>query len=118
MRRGEVWWGAPTLLGGSRKRRPFLVVSHDVFNSNERWAKVLAVHLTTGGTELSTSWQVAIPRGVAGLPNPSTAKCAEIYTLWKADLAEAIGTLPREYMSRVDAALGVALALPAAGESA
>jgi len=67
--------------------------------------------------EASTSWQVAIPRGVAGLPGPSTAKCAEIYTLCKDDLAEAIGTLPRAYMSRVDAALGIALALPLSGES-
>lgn len=75
------------------------------------------MHLTTFGHETSTSWQVAIPRGVAGLPSPSTAKCAEIYTLWKDDLAEVVGTLPREYMSRVDAALGVALALPAVGAS-
>jgi len=92
-------------------------VSHDVFNSNERWLKVLVVHLTTVRAEASTSWQVAIPRGVAGLPGPSTAKCAEIYTLCKDDLAEAIGTLPRAYMSRVDAALGIALALPLSGES-
>jgi mRNA-degrading endonuclease toxin of MazEF toxin-antitoxin module len=112
MRRGELWWAAPTLPGGSRKRRPFLVVSHDVFNSNDRWRKVLVVHLTTARGEPSTSWQVAIPRGVAGLPSPSVAKCAEVYTLFKEDLAEAVGTLPREYMVRVDAALSLALGLP------
>ena len=51
------------------------------------------------------------------VPTPSTAKHAEIGTLWKDDLAGVFGPLPRESMSRVDAALGVALALPAAGAS-
>ena len=45
------------------------------------------------------------------------AKHTEIGTLWKDDLAGVFGTLPRESISRVDAALGVALALPAAGAS-
>ena len=47
MLRGEVWWGHPTLPGGSRKRRPFLIVSHDAFNRNERYPKVMVVHLTS-----------------------------------------------------------------------
>jgi mRNA-degrading endonuclease toxin of MazEF toxin-antitoxin module len=113
MRRGEVWWGAPTLPGGSRKRRPFLVVSHDGFNRNERYPKVLAVHVTTvrraGGP---FAWEVAVPAGAAGLSKPGVVKCGEVYTLFKHQLSEVCGTLGREAMGEVDRALAVALCLP------
>ncbi len=76
----------------------------------------MVVHLTTVATERATSWQVSIGRGVGGLPSTSialrlAAECAEVYTLFKADLAEPIGTLPRERMREIDRALGVALGL-------
>lgn len=112
MQRGDVWWGQPVLPGGSRKLRPFLVVSADAFNRNERYRKVMVVHLTTaprpGGPY---DWEVELPRGTAGLPSRSTAKCAEVYTLLKDQLTELIGTLPREYLYRVDEALALSLAL-------
>ena len=73
----------------------------------------MVVHLTTVATERPTSWQVRIPRGEATLPSASIAKCAEIYTLFKEDLTEPIGTLPRERMREIDRALGLALALDA-----
>lgn len=113
VRRGEIWWGRPPLPGGSTKERPFLVVSADAFNINERYRKVMVIHLTSspraGGPY---AWEVALPRGVAGLPAASTAKCAEVYTFFKESLTELIGTLPVEDMRRIDAALGVALSLP------
>jgi mRNA-degrading endonuclease toxin of MazEF toxin-antitoxin module len=99
--------------GGDRKKRPFLVVSDDAFNANDRYTKVLVVHLTTvarpGGP---FDWEVEIPRGVARLPKKSVAKCGEIYTFFKAHIGDLIGTLPGDYMGRVDRALGVALGLP------
>lgn len=76
----------------------------------------MVVHLTTvprqGGPY---DWEVTLPRGTAGLPLASTAKCAEVYTLWKDDLIELAGTLPREYVERLDQALKVALSLEHAG---
>lgn len=110
MRRGEIWWGEPGLPGGARKRRPFLIVSNDAFNLNEKWRKVMVVHLTTVAGA-AVSWQVPVPRGVAGLPQPSTAKCAEVYTVFKNDLVSLVGTLPREYMIRIDAALQITLSI-------
>ena len=112
MRRGEVWWGAPSLPGGSRKRRPFLIVSNDVFNANDRYPKLLAVHLTSVARSSGPfRWEVDLPRGAAGLPVASTIKCAEIYTLLKTDLGALIGTLPPGDIARVDQALTLALAL-------
>lgn len=113
MRRGEVWWGRPGVPGVQQKRRPFLVVSHDAFNGDDRYVKALVVHLTTarraGGPY---DWEVEVRRGVAGLPEASVVKCNEIYTVFKRDLEAQIGTLPAPLMGRVDQALAIALALP------
>jgi len=110
VRRGDVLWGSPPTPGGERKRRPFLVVSGDAFNANERWTKVLVVHLTSvrrpGGPY---DWEVTLPRGAANLPQPSVAKCGEIYTLFKTQLGELIGTLAREHMEQIERALHVTL---------
>lgn len=111
-----MWWASPRLSGGKRKRRPMLVVSHDAFNENPRYPKVMVVHLTSvtrpGGP---FDWEVAVPRGSGGLPRGSVAKCAEVYTLAKDQLDEAIGMLPKTLMQRVDRALALALALPTGG---
>ena len=99
--------------GGSHKKRPFVIVSADAFNLNERYRKVMVVHLTTATRQGGPyDWEVALPRGAAGLPSASVAKCSEVYTLLKEHLADLCGTLPREYVEKVDAALRVALALP------
>lgn len=113
MQRGEVWWGDPTLPGGSHKRRPFLVVSHDAFNRNDRYQKVMVVHLTTvRRAEGPYPWEVDLPRGAGGLAVGSVAKCGEIYTLLKAHLVECAGALRHEEMERIDRALAIALSLP------
>lgn len=113
MRRGEVWWGRAELSGGSRKRRPFLVVSHDAFNGNERYPKVMVVHLTSvQRIGPGFPWEVDVPRGAAGLPLSSVAKCGGVYTVLKSQLAECAGTLPAARMAEVDRALALALALP------
>jgi len=113
MLRGEVWWGRPPIPGsGQRKKRPFVIVSADAFNQNDHYRKVLVVHLTSakraGGPY---DWEVALPRGTAGLPSASTAKCAEVYTLLKEDLVKLAGTLPAAAQERIDRALAVALSL-------
>lgn len=113
MRRAEVWWASPPMAGGSRKRRPVLIISDDLFHHNERYPKVMAVHLTSvhhlGGP---FAWEVDLPKGAAGLAHSSVVKCAEVFTLEKSQLASLIGTLSRDYMRRVDRALAIALALP------
>jgi mRNA-degrading endonuclease toxin of MazEF toxin-antitoxin module len=88
------------------------VVSDDAFNANENYTKVMVVHLTTvqrGGGPYD--WEVEVPRGVARLPKKSLVKCAEVYTILKAHLGEVIGTLPSEYLNRVNHALALALGI-------
>ncbi len=88
------------------------MVSGDAFNANELYLKVLVVHLTSvhrpGGPY---PWEVEIPKGVAGLPRSSTAKCAEVYTFFKSDLTGQVGTLPADKLAEVNSALSLALEL-------
>ncbi|MFN8627168.1 MAG: type II toxin-antitoxin system PemK/MazF family toxin [Candidatus Binatia bacterium] len=114
MRRGEVWWGQPALPGGSHTRRPFLIVSHNAFNQNERYPKVMVVHLTADrGPGDAYPWEVDLPRGAAGPSVASVAKCGEIYTLLKSHLHDLAGMLTADQMQQVDRASMTALALPA-----
>jgi mRNA-degrading endonuclease toxin of MazEF toxin-antitoxin module len=109
-----VWWAQPSLAGGSRKRRPFLVVSHDAFNRNGRYPKVMVVHLTSvQRVGADFPWEVRIARGEGGLPAASVAKCGEVYTLLKNQLESRAGMLRAEKMEQIDAALVLALGLPA-----
>lgn len=115
MRRGELWWAAVPMTGSGGKLRPMLIVSADAFNRNDRYPKVMAVHVTSvkrlGGPY---DWEVALPRGTAGLKRSSIAKCGEIYTLWKEQLSRAAGTVPAELMHQIDGALATALDLSGA----
>jgi mRNA-degrading endonuclease toxin of MazEF toxin-antitoxin module len=111
--RGEVWWSSVPMKGSASKRRPMLVVSDDAFNRNERYRKVMVVHLTSvkrlGG---ALEWEVLLPRGAAGLPLASVVKCSEVYTLWKEQLQGPAATLAPAVMREVDRALSIALSLP------
>jgi mRNA-degrading endonuclease toxin of MazEF toxin-antitoxin module len=89
-----------------------LVVSVDAFNRNELYPKVMVVHLTSVVRRADPyQWEVEIPRGVAGVPTSSVAKCNEVYTVLKSQLAACEGSLPAAYVERVDAALAVSLGL-------
>jgi mRNA-degrading endonuclease toxin of MazEF toxin-antitoxin module len=90
-----------------------VVVSDDAFNRNDRYPKVLVVHVTTV-RRLSGpfAWEVGLPGGSGGLAKPGVVKCGEVYTLFKHQLTETCGTLSRPAMAQVDRALAVALGLP------
>jgi mRNA interferase MazF len=111
--RGEVWWSSARMASGSRKRRPVLIVSGDGFNRNERYPRVVAVHVTSVHRPAGAPvWEVEIPKGAANLERASIAKCAELYTIRKERLESRIGAIPRDVMQRVDRALAIALSLP------
>jgi mRNA-degrading endonuclease toxin of MazEF toxin-antitoxin module len=92
------------------------VVSVDAFNRNERYQKVMVVHLTTalrpGG---SFRWEVGLPPGTAGLPAASTVKCNEVYTIFKSQLTMLVGALPSAHLDRVDRAIALALGVDRLG---
>ena len=94
--RGSLYWGRMD------KRRPVLVISHDLRN---RFASdVTIVPCSTSLRPLS--WHVLLPRGEGGLPFESTAKCEQVTTLPKSDLEpRALGALGPSRMREVEQAL-------------
>lgn len=99
--------------GSGGNRHPMLIVSDDVFNLNDRYTKVMAIHITSVKRIYGPyDWEVALPRGTARLPRSSVAKSGEVYTLWKEQMQGLVGTVPFNIMSQVDRALAVALGLP------
>jgi mRNA interferase MazF len=118
MRRGEVRWAKIPMKGSRDKRRPMLVVSDDAFNRNDRYPKVMVVHVTSVKRMAGPyDWEVSLPRGTAGLERSSIAKCGEIYTLWKDQLKGTSGTVPPDIMKGIDRALAIALSLPVEDET-
>jgi mRNA-degrading endonuclease toxin of MazEF toxin-antitoxin module len=110
MRRGEIWWGRPPTVGRARKRRPFVVVSHDAFNTNPSFPKVMVVGVTSR-VGRAYPWELELPRGTAGLPRGSRASCGEIYTFRKEWFDKLGGSLPASLIYDLDDALRRALAL-------
>jgi mRNA-degrading endonuclease toxin of MazEF toxin-antitoxin module len=90
-----------------------LIVSDDAFNQNERYRKIMVVHITSAKRLHGPyDWEVPLPRGTARLERSSVVKCAEIYTLWKEQIQGPAGTLSPLLMRQVDRALAITLSLP------
>jgi mRNA-degrading endonuclease toxin of MazEF toxin-antitoxin module len=89
------------------RRRPCVVVSHDVFTANPRWRGVTVVPLTT-----AERWQrpspttVQLAAGEGNLPKACTALAHQVTTLDKSKVLEpAIGRLPDHRMAALATAL-------------
>jgi mRNA interferase MazF len=85
--------------------KPWLIVSNNA--RNRHTADVLAIRLTTTARQLPT-WV----RLTASDPLDGFANADNIETLGKDELGECLGALTPATMVRVNAALGMALALP------
>lgn len=94
-------------------------MSRDSFNRDPHYLKALVVHLTTvRHVQGPYPWEIEIARGTAGLSERSTAKCNEVYTVFKRDFDSRIGSLPAHVLASVDGALALVLGLPAPAASA
>lgn len=116
IRRGEVWWaslGAPRG-SGPGYRRPVLVIQSDAFTrSNIDTVMVAAIssNLRLG----DAPGNVRLTRRESKLARPSVVNVSQVLTIDKRFLTERIGRLPDPLLSRIDAGLRLALALPHAG---
>src|SRR5258706_15497442 len=107
IRRGEVWW---TSLPAPIGRRPAVVVQSNDFNDS-RLSTVVVILLTSNLARADDLGNVRIPRNAGGLPDPSAANVTQVYTVYKAHLAERIGMLPSVLMQRIDSGIKFVLAL-------
>jgi mRNA interferase MazF len=94
IRQGEVYWlnfGSPE---GSEPagRRPAVVVQHDRFNRSTISTTVVAV-VTSNLRLAAMPGNVRLPRGEAGLPQPSVINVSQLRTIDRSRLGERVGML-------------------------
>jgi mRNA interferase MazF len=111
--RGEVYWTTLPAEQGSAQYgyRPVIIVSNDKFNQDARWRTVIVVAVTRSQSLQNMGTVVALPKGIAHLPDDSFALCHQLFVLDKNTLTNLIGMLPNNYLRDLEAALKVAIYL-------
>lgn len=91
------------------KRRPALIVSNDT--NNEYSETVTVLPITGQPAKREYPFEVSVPKGVAGLTADSRIKANQVRTLDKSRLVSLRGSLPPQYLPRVETALRIHLNL-------
>lgn len=107
--RGQIWWmeGYEVHKEGG-KRRPALIVSNDIINSNMMNENITIVPLTSNTERANMRTNVLISRYNRAT---SVAKCAEVVTVYKNQLVSYESTVDEEIMEKVEEALKFALGM-------
>lgn len=110
-KRGDIYWVKLDPVIGSEisKTRPALVISNDI--GNEYSDRVIVAPITSKGLSRIYPFEVAIPKGTAGLEEDSKIILDQIRTVDKARLANRVGKLSPEMMFKVDRAISLSLGL-------
>ena len=97
--RGDVWWASlsPTEGHEQARRRPVLVISHDVFN--ERSGTVIAMAITS--QPQNAGFPLTLELASGGLPKRSWVKISQVRTLSVTRLGARIGRVLPEEIIRV-----------------
>src|SRR5271168_4069121 len=114
MTRGEIYWADLVPRSGSEHtgRRPVIVISHDGFNRTPGWMSIIVVPISTSASQgRREPTVVELPGAPAGLPRASFAVCHQVTTLDRAKLTRKAGTLPSEFLRRIEEALKAAMDL-------
>lgn len=97
--RGEIRWADLNPVRGRQqaRRRPVLILSHDVFN--ERSGTVITVALTS--QEPRTGFPLTVESSAVGLPKRSWVKISQIRTLAVERIGRRLAVAPAEELARV-----------------
>lgn len=107
--RGQIWWmeGYEVHKEGG-KRRPALIISNDIINSNMCNENITVIPLTTNTERAAMRTNVLINRYNRAM---SVAKCAEVVTIYKNQLVCYESTVDEEVLAKVEEALMFALGI-------
>jgi mRNA interferase MazF len=97
----------PVIGAETGKRRPALVVSNDVNNEFSQTVSVLPI--TSRPASKQYPFEVLVLKDVAGLTADSRIKANQVRTVDKHRLVGFRGSLPSEYLPRVEKALKIHL---------
>jgi mRNA interferase MazF len=112
LKRGEIYYATLDPVVGSEtgKTRPVLIVQNDIGN---QYSPTTIVAVITEYSEKKATYPICVAIGKdSGLKKDSIVNLSQIRTLDKRRLTGArLGTLPDEFMEKVDTALKHSLAL-------
>jgi len=110
-KRGDIYWVQLDPVIGSEisKTRPALVISNDI--GNEYSDRVIIAPITSKGLSKIYPFEVAIPKGAAGLEENSKILLDQIRTVDKTRLAKRVGKVSPEMMFKVERAIHLSLGL-------
>lgn len=110
-KRGDIYWVQldPAIGSEISKTRPALIISNDI--GNEHSDRVIVTPITSKGLSKTYPFEVAIPKGAAGLEEDSKILLDQIRTVDKMRLAKRVGRLSPEMMFNVDRAIHLSLGL-------
>jgi mRNA interferase MazF len=97
----------PVVGAETGKRRPALIVSNDINNKFSQTVTVLPITGQPAGKHYP--FEVLVPQGVAGLTADSRIKTNQVRTVDKRRLVSFRGSLPPQYLPRVEKALKIHL---------
>jgi mRNA interferase MazF len=99
IRRGEIRWADLDLVHGREqaRRRPVLILSHDVFN--ERSGTVIAVALTSQPQR--AGFPLTLLRTAPSLPKQSWAKISQIRTLSTERIGDLLAEVAPEELAQI-----------------
>lgn len=112
MHRGEIWWASMPLPRGSEPglRRPVLVMQADEFNRS-RIRTVVVAPITSNLKLAQAPGNVRLPRRESRLPRDSVVNVSQIITVDRSRLEQCVGSLPRRYITQVEAGVRLLLGL-------
>jgi mRNA-degrading endonuclease toxin of MazEF toxin-antitoxin module len=107
--RGQIWWmeGYEVHKEGG-KRRPALIISNDIINSNMCNENITVIPLTTNTERATMRSNVIITRYNRVM---SVAKCAEVVTIYKNQLVCYDSTVDEEIMKKIEEAVRFGLGM-------
>jgi mRNA interferase MazF len=113
MKRGDVYRAVLDPAEGSEQAgtRPAIVVSRDAINANSPVVIIVPVTNRANKKHIYPS-QVEMKMGEGGLTCDSVALCEQVRAISETRLKNCMGTLSNAGMSRINAALKIALDLP------
>lgn len=116
-RRGDIWWLRQTsdehqASDASVRKRPYLIVSSDVWNVVAEYPRVTVCPLS-GAEHVHRRYDtdVVLRRKETRLPKDSVVRCTEIYTVFRDVLVERVSRVSDARMAEVDHAIGLYLAI-------
>jgi mRNA interferase MazF len=100
----------PVIGAETGKRRPALVVSNDINNEYSQTVTVLPI--TSQPAKKQYPFEVLVLKDAAGLTADSRIKANQVRTVDKHRLVSFKGSLPSEYLPKVEKALKIHLNIP------